>query len=147
MEVMMEKIMNKRLILGVFGLGMIVFIGVIFILNNNTYSLKDNTLFKDEYEKLNNVASEDGKKYPRVDISDYDNLENQISLLNDLIGLMIDNSLEDILHHDLYNKYEEDEDGGGFLDILGIHENDIPNINFIITSIREDYFASLEDEE
>jgi hypothetical protein len=60
---------------------------------------------------------------------------------------MIDNSLEDILHHDLYNKYEEDEDGGGFLDILGIHENDIPNINFIITSIREDYFASLEDEE
>lgn len=81
------------------------------------------------------------------DISDYDNLENQISLLNDLIGLMIDNSLEDILHHDLYNKYEEDEDGGGFLDVLGIHENDIPNINLIITSIREDYFASLEDEE
>ena len=70
MEVMMEKIMNKRLILGVFGLGMIVFIGVIFILNNNTYSLKDNTLFKNEYEKLNNVASENGKKYPMVNIPD-----------------------------------------------------------------------------
>ena len=66
----MDKIGNKRLIIGVFGLGMVMFIGVLLLLNNGTYSLKDNTLFRGEYEKLNNVASEDGKKYPRVVIPD-----------------------------------------------------------------------------
>lgn len=82
-----------------------------------------------------------------TDISDYDDLENQIGLIGDLIEMLVSNSLDDILKHDLYTKYEEDEDGGGFLDVLGIHKNDIPNMSFTVTSIREDYFASLEDEE
>lgn len=82
-----------------------------------------------------------------TDISNYDDLENQIGLIGDLLDMMISNSLDDILKHDLYTKYEEDEDGGGFMDVLGIHKNDITNISFTVTSIREDYFASLEDEE
>lgn len=81
-----------------------------------------------------------------ADISSYDDLENQIGLIGDLIDMLISNSLDDIIKHDLFDKYEEDEDGGGFVDVLGIHKNDMPNLSFTVTSLREDYFAS-EDEE
>lgn len=82
-----------------------------------------------------------------TDICSYDDLENQIGIIGDLIDILISNSLDDILKHDLFDKYEEDEDGGGFVDVLGIHKNDMASLSFIVTSIREDYFESLEDEE
>lgn len=82
-----------------------------------------------------------------TDICTYDDLENQIGVLGDLIDMLVSNSLDDILKHDLFTKYEEDEDGGGLVDVLGIHKNDMPSLSFIVTSIRENYFESLEDDE
>ena len=71
----MEKLFSlfkdkKKLIFGVFVLGIVIFIVVILLTGNSTYSLSDGALFKNEYEKLNNVASEDGKKYPMVIVPD-----------------------------------------------------------------------------
>ena len=82
-----------------------------------------------------------------TDICNFDDLENQIGILGALIDMLISNSLDDILKHDLFDKYEEDSDGGGFVDILGIHKNDMASLSFIVTSIREDYFASLDEDE
>ena len=39
------------------------------------YYFTQSIVLDTEYEKLNNVASEDGKKYPRVNISDYENMK------------------------------------------------------------------------
>ena len=46
----------------------------------------------------------------------------------------------------MFNEYENDDDGGGLHDVLGISEGDIPNMSIIVTSIREDYFASLDED-
>ena len=95
-------------------------------------------------KNINNV-----KKNLNIDITDissYDDLENQIAIIGDLLEILISNSLDDILKHDLFDKYEEDEDGGGFADVLGISKSDMPNLSFIVSSIREDYFASLDEE-
>lgn len=95
-------------------------------------------------KNINNV-----KKNLNIDITDissYDDLENQIAIIGDLLEILISNSLDDILKYDLFDKYEEDEDGGGFADVLGISKSDMPNLSFIVSSIREDYFASLDEE-
>lgn len=58
---------NKKKILVVFGVILIVFLIVIFVI-----FLKDKTSdsekIKNEYEKLNNELSEDGKNYPTVEL-------------------------------------------------------------------------------
>lgn len=81
-----------------------------------------------------------------TDISSYDDLEKQVGLLGDLINMLVSNSLDEILGHDMFNEYENDDDGGGLHDILGISEGDMPNMSLIVTSIREDYFASLDED-
>ena len=54
----------------------LVIVGGSYFLSNSISIKKTNGMIVEQYEKLNNVASEDGKKYPRVDISSYDNMKS-----------------------------------------------------------------------
>lgn len=75
----------------------------------------------------------------------FDDLERQIDIISELIGLLVENTIDDVLKHDLFKKHEEDEDNDSFADILGINEKDMVNLSFTVTSIRDDYFESLEE--
>ena len=61
---------NWKKLLLVLVCSLIVIVSLVYVImgfiNNNS---SDSNKFEDEYEELNNVATEDGKKYPRVDIS------------------------------------------------------------------------------
>jgi hypothetical protein len=61
----------------------------------------------------------------------------------------VTHSLDEILAEDLFNTYivEEEDDDNEFVTLLGLHENDVPNLSFTVTSLREDYFASLDEDE
>jgi hypothetical protein len=50
---------------------------------------------------------------------------------------------------DLFNTFtvEDEDDDNQFEEALGLNEKDIPNIFMTIQSIRDDYFASLDDDE
>ena len=67
---------NKVYVL-VGGIVLIVVIIIIsaYFLSTTVFKKSDNDRIVDQYEKLNNVASEEGKKYPRVNISDYENMK------------------------------------------------------------------------
>jgi hypothetical protein len=84
----------------------------------------------------------------RTDINDYDDLEMHIYTLGNLIKMLIDNSLDDILKQQLFEEYltDDDEDDNPFETVLNIHRNDMASMSFIVTSIREDYFASLDED-
>lgn len=60
---------NQKKLLLVLLVVAIVVIGIVFIVMGLSQNSGDGKNFKDEYTKLNNVATEDGKKYPRVSIS------------------------------------------------------------------------------
>lgn len=85
----------------------------------------------------------------RTDINGYDDLEMQLFALGSLVKMLVDNSLDDILKQQLFDEYltDDDEDDNPFETVLNLHKNDIPNMSFIVTSIREDYFASLDEDE
>ena len=68
---------NKKRIVLFLMVGVIIAIIIMLVvkyINQSSLVYDDGVKFKDEYMKLNNVATEDGKKYPRVSISD----ENKI---------------------------------------------------------------------
>lgn len=66
----------KKLILVLVGVMILVVVMVFVIMG--LFNKNESNTFKKEYEKLNNVATEDGKKYPRVTISD-DNIMKYVS--------------------------------------------------------------------
>lgn len=50
------------------GVVAVLVVGIVFVVLNIVNPSTDGKSFENEYEKLNNVATEDGKKYPRVSI-------------------------------------------------------------------------------
>ena len=58
----------KKLIIVLFVFACVV-TGLVVIVMNFSFAVNDEELFHSEYTKLNNVSTEDGKKYPRVSIS------------------------------------------------------------------------------
>lgn len=84
-----------------------------------------------------------------VDINNYEDLEKQLYLVGKLVELLVTHPLDEILAEDLFNTYivEEEDDDNEFVTLLGLHENDVPNLSFTVTSLREDYFASLDEDE
>ena len=58
----------KKLVVVLFVFACIVTGLVVFVMNFS-FAVNDEELFYSEYTKLNNVSTEDGKKYPRVSIS------------------------------------------------------------------------------
>ena len=85
----------------------------------------------------------------RTDISGYDELEQHLYTIGNLVKMLVENSLDDLLGKKLFEEYltDDEEDDNPFETVLGLHKNDIPSMSFIATSIREDYFASLEEDE
>ena len=58
----------KKLVIVLFVFALVVS-GLVIVVMNFSFAVNDEGMFYDEYTKLNNMASEDGKKYPRVTIS------------------------------------------------------------------------------
>lgn len=83
------------------------------------------------------------------DISTFDELENQLFVVGMLVEMLVNNSLDTLLAENLFDTYltEEEDDDNPFVDVLGLHKNDVPNLSFTVTSIREDYFESLNEDE
>lgn len=73
-KILDSKYRNYILIIGIVII-VLTIIGSTYALSEVVFKKSDNERIVDQYENLNNVASEDGKKYPRVDISDYDNMK------------------------------------------------------------------------
>ena len=76
---MLDKLLNSKyrmyyLVGGIVVIVLVIIFGT-YLLTTTVFKKSDNDKIVDQYEKLNNMASEDGKKYPRVNISDYDNMK------------------------------------------------------------------------
>lgn len=85
----------------------------------------------------------------KTDISNFDNLEQQLITISEMIEMFVHISLEEIISKDLFqNNFVEDDDEDNPLEMLfGLHPNDVTNLSFTITSIRDDYFALLDEDE
>lgn len=83
-----------------------------------------------------------------TDISSFEEFEMQIELMKTLLVMLVENSLDDILSRDLFEteSREDEEDDNQFIEIFGLHKNDVPNLSMTVQSIRQDYFESLEDD-
>lgn len=83
-------------------------------------------------------------------ISDVDNLLSQTNALKDLIIILKENSIDDIMKKDMFNKYNESHDDI-LTDTFELHPEDIPSlwdtVNSIITSDDDDEADDLTDNE
>jgi hypothetical protein len=104
-------------------------------------------IVEDVISKLVNVVNNIKRKLNLeiTDFGSYDQLVNQSIALNDLVTMIIQNTMEDIIKKDMFEKYEEENDNS-WEDMLNIHKNDLSNMHFTVSSIRQDYFDSLDDE-
>lgn len=89
---MFEKLMKdkKKLVLLLLVIAILIVV-LVFVIMNLSASGKDTNKFKKEYEKLNNVATEDGKKYPYVSIP----ADNKMKYVDYEGVLAIFNNMED----------------------------------------------------
>lgn len=83
-----------------------------------------------------------------TEITNFESLEKQLYLVGKLVEMLVENDLETLLADDVFNTYitEEGEDNE-FVTVLGLDEKDVPNLSFVVSSIREEYFESLDDED
>lgn len=79
-----------------------------------------------------------------VDISNADTLIQHINIIMELIQMLSENEMDDIFKQQLFEKHEE-ENGNTFTEILNIQKDDITNMYFTVSSIRQDYFDSLDE--
>lgn len=82
----------------------------------------------------------------QVDIERFDVLIKHVELLSRLVEFMIQHSMEDIARHNLFEKFDDDN-GNEYSEILNITKGDIANMHIFVTSTREDYFESLDDDD
>ncbi len=83
----------------------------------------------------------------KTDISNFDNLEQQLITMSEMIEMFVYISLDEIISKDLFkNNFVEDEDDDNPLEVLfGLHQNDVTNLSFTVTSIRDDCLSLLDD--
>lgn len=87
---MFKKLGNKKMLL-LMVVGFLVIIGIILLIvfgKDHFFKYSDAKKFENEYEKLNDELTDDGKKYPEVDIpSDniikYSNIDEILKIFND----------------------------------------------------------------
>lgn len=86
----------------------------------------------------------------KTDISTFDNLEQQLITISEMIEMFVNTPLDEIVSKNLFvNSFVEDEDEeDNPLEILfGLYPNDVTNLSFTISSIRDDYFTQLDEDE
>ena len=83
-----------------------------------------------------------------TDVSNLEDYENQVELMKELLLMLAENSLDDILSQNLFETIprDEEDDDNQFVEVFGLHKNDVPNMSMTVQSIRADYFASLYEE-
>lgn len=83
------------------------------------------------------------------DITSFDDLEHQLYVVSMLSEMLVNNLLDTLLSENLFNTYivEDEEDENEFVTVLGLSQNDVPNMSFIVSSIREAYFESLNEDD
>lgn len=84
-----------------------------------------------------------------TDLSNLEDYENQVEWMRSLLAMLAENSLDEILSNDLFESEgrDDEEDDNQFVEIFGLHKDDVPNLSMTVQSIRQDYFDSLDDEE
>ena len=83
-----------------------------------------------------------------VDVSSFEDFEMQVELLKELLVMLVENSLDDILSKNLFEteSRDDEDDDNQFVEVFGLHQNDVPNMSMTVQSIRQDYFESLDDD-
>ena len=84
-----------------------------------------------------------------TDISSYEVLEEHLYAVGKLVEMLVNNSLSEINEKNLFNTYitDDEEDDNAFVSLLGLHEKDVFNMSETVSSIREEYFSALDEEE
>lgn len=125
------------------------------VINKNSRYIPDDLPDKDSMKKtissyvigeLLNILNSIKQKLhiEQVDINDYDVFNQHINAITSLLDMLMNNSIEDISNHDLFEKFEEENDNM-FTELLHVHKNDLTNMHFTVSSIRQDYFEMLEE--
>lgn len=84
------------------------------------------------------------------DITSFDDLENQLYVISMLVEMLSNNNLDTLLSENMFDTYiveDPEEDDNEFVTVLGLSSNDVPNLSFTVTSIRENYFESINEDE
>ena len=89
---------------------------------------------------VNNVKRILGIKITGFD--GYDGLTEQVYNISELVSAMVDSTVEDVMKSDIF---ESDGDEDSIVEALDIHKRDIPVMCMTVRSIREDYYASLDE--
>jgi hypothetical protein len=67
-----------------------------------------------------------------------------------LVEMLSNNNLDTLLSENMFDTYiveDPEEDDNEFVTVLGLSSNDVPNLSFTVTSIRENYFESINEDE
>lgn len=78
-------------------------------------------------------------------INNIDTLQSHVELLYELIKMFVENNIDDITKHSMFDKLDESNDED-LSEKLNIHKKDIPNMWFNVQSILET-IASEEEED
>ena len=83
-----------------------------------------------------------------IEISSFEDLEEHLYAVGKLVEMLVTNSLGEITEKKLFSTYitEDDEDDNQFVTLLGLHEKDVFNLYETVSSIRETYEESLDEE-
>lgn len=99
---------------------------------------------------LNNIIANLNhvKQSLNIDISEINDAKTITSHLNGLrhiIDILSDNSLSDKELVNIFNDYDEDNDGL-YTETFSISKEDLPNMQFTISDIKQAYYDSLDEE-
>lgn len=81
----------------------------------------------------------------QMDINDYDDLINQSIALSEFVQMMIEYPINEILEKNMFETFDE-EHSNIMTETFNISRNDISSMHVDISSIRESYFDSVDDE-
>lgn len=79
-----------------------------------------------------------------IEIHSFNKLVEHANGLVGLINLLTENTIDDIIQHNMFEKSDEEYDNI-FTEDFNMHSSDLTNMSFTVSSIRENYFDSLED--
>lgn len=95
-------------------------------------------------KNINSVCSQLNIDAP--EIKTIDKLKDVVITLWELIDMLVNHDLQEILKSELFEKHEEENDDS-FTNLLNIRKQDMTQLSYNVSSIRQAYFESLDDED